>query len=357
MKKYVDLFVKAAMAYIFWRPSIGSSMVRWSIALLIALLAGFSLTVGIPTGAGRFNFAFDSSTGTSGLLFNIALAIDIILFAVGMTLILRDAARETRRKILVIELLGLRDISAPPLVRAVPKRARGRREPILVDIRQGTDGKLVAPEEALSRTLAIPYLLSAHTAGHERDDLEYIAAALAPVPFAFLLGVLLDDESPVEIIDWDRNALVWRKLDQPDDGERFAVTGLDALGDAEEAVIAISFSYPVDRPAIDETFSGFPLILLTLPTPRINGHWSAEKQTALAEQFFDVARQVCGGRLRKIHLVLAAPASIAIRFGRTYDIRNLPNLIVYQYERNGIPPYPWGVSMPVANEQAEIVKR
>jgi hypothetical protein len=52
--------------------------------------------------------------------------------------------------------------------------------------------------------------------------------------------------------------------------------------------------------------------------------------------------------LKRIHVVMAAPNSVVFNFGRRYDKRNLPELVVYQYERGQQPAYPWGVLMPVA---------
>ena len=83
-----------------------------------------------------------------------------------------------------------------------------------------------------------------------------------------------------------------------------------------------------------------------------------DKQLAWAAQFFDVARHFCGTNVRLVHLVLAAPNSVVLRFGRAYDKRNLPQIIVHQYENAQTPPYPWGVLMPVGGvTSSEIIRR
>jgi hypothetical protein len=109
--------------------------------------------------------------------------------------------------------------------------------------------------------------------------------------------------------------------------------------------------------AIIQTFAGQPIVSLSLPELSIDGHWSEEKQSALAQKFFDTMRALCGTGVKRVNLVLAAPNSIVIRFGRIYDKRNLPALTVWQYENGQNPTYPWGVSMPVAGNRAEIVCR
>jgi hypothetical protein len=357
MKAYCDLFYRKALDYIFFRPSLGATLIKCGVTVLLALLAGFSLTVIFPVQRGDILVALNASNDAAALLFQIALPIALLLIAGGAGLIIRDIRRDNRKKVIAVELLGLRDINPHSLASAVPRKIAGRRENLVIDIRQGADGKLIDPDVALGRVLSLPHLLSASTQGREHDDVQIVAAGLAAVPFAFLLGVLLDDESRVELMDWDRKAQMWRSLDGIDDGARFAIDGLQTVGDAREAVVAISFSYPVDRAAIAETFPGLPVVDLALPHHSIDGHWSAEKQIALADQFFELARTLSGTSVRTLHLVCAAPASLAIRFGRIYDKRNLPSLIVYQYEQKATPPYPWGVSMPLAGSSAALERR
>ncbi|MGA9617149.1 MAG: SAVED domain-containing protein [Serratia proteamaculans] len=49
---------------------------------------------------------------------------------------------------------------------------------------------------------------------------------------------------------------------------------------------------------------------------------------------------------KRIHIVLAAPSSIALNFGRRYDNRNLAQALVYQYEKDHAITYPWAVEIP-----------
>lgn len=48
--------------------------------------------------------------------------------------------------------------------------------------------------------------------------------------------------------------------------------------------------------------------------------------------------------------------SVVFRFSQLYDKRNLPSMIVYQYERAGSPSYPWGVVMPVSGQLRAAVR-
>lgn len=359
MKRYFDQIWNLALGYIFFRPSACLVMIRLGVFGLIALLAGFSVSVGIPTKDGNFVFSFDSSGGTTAMVFNIILAISIVLIAAGLGCLFWEHLKENRKRVIAIELRGLRDTSGQPLTQAVPKRIKGNRELLLLDIRQGADGVIRSPDDALAVLKSLPHSLSQLERGRDRADISYVAAGLAPVPFSFLAGVLLDDESALELMDWDRSRDSWRELSEADDGEdRLVVTGLDSAASAEEVVIAISLSYHVDKPAIEHTFAGIPIVELALPTPSATAHWSADRQAVWAAQFFDAVRHFCGTHVRLIHLVLAAPNSVVLRFGRVYDKRNLPKLIVYQYEKAQMPPYPWGVLLPVGGVvNPEIIRR
>lgn len=358
MNRQANLFLDALRNFIFFRPSPGMRLITVGATLLVLLLAGFAMSVGIPTENGRFDFSFDSSGDVSSVAFSVILSVAVLLIAIGVIRLVLDMMGEARKRVIAIEIRGLRDTSGQPLSAAIPKRIKGRREQLPLDIRQGADGKVRSPEDALEIIQSLPHSLRHMESGVNRSDISRVAAGLASVPFSFLTGVLLDDEGAVELMDWDRTSDNWRELDEPDDGERFKIAGLDTVGDASEVVLAIALSYSVDKQAIAQTFPGIPVVEMTLSTQTTSGHWSATKQAAWATQFFDTARHFCGTKVNVIHLVLAAPNSVVLRFGRAYDKRNLPEVIVYQYENGHPARYPWGVRMPVAGvTNATIINR
>jgi hypothetical protein len=70
-------------------------------------------------------------------------------------------------------------------------------------------------------------------------------------------------------------------------------------------------------------------------------HWSEAKQLALADQFFDTLKQLDALGVQQIHLALAAQSSVVFNLGRRYDKRNLPRVVVYQFEKGQGTRYPW----------------
>lgn len=178
------------------------------------------------------------------------------------------------------------------------------------------------------------------------------------MPFTFLTGMIIDDESAVVAFDWNRHDNRWQPLNDKDDGDRFVISDLNLVPEnADQVVLAVSVSYKVDMTAIGRTFGSLPIVSLDLPKGHQDCHWSEEKQKALAQDFLKTITALNNKNVGKIHLVLVAPNSVVFRFGRIYDKRNLPKLVVHQYERSNTPPYPWGVLMPTHGVDIPRIER
>ena len=252
----------------------------------------------------------------------------------------------SRKRVLVVEGRGLRDDDGSPLVDAIPKSILGLRIPLVLDLRNNTDGRVIEPEAAISKVETTRHQLTQYQKALDRKDLTTVYGGLTPVPYTFLTGIYFDDEGRVVTYDWDRTREAWRALGNEDDQGTFKLSRLDDLSGEPEVVVAVAFSYPIENADVDTTFS-CQVVRLVLDGVSSDAHWSAEKQNRLAQQFLEVVKKVRARGVRRIHLVMAAPNSVVFTFGRRYDKRNLPEIVVYQYERGQSPAYPWGVLMPV----------
>jgi len=339
--------------YIFREKHPGLRVMRFGGLLLSPILAGVALDLAIPTEHGSIKFSFSTEEAIGWLQIGIV-AFSVLLISIGLVWRIRD---EIRRRVIAIELRGLRDSSGRPLMDAIPRRMIGHRDQLLIDVRQGQDGRLSEPQAALGQITSLPISLSQRVRGLNRSDISIVLGGLGPVPFCFLVGVLLDDEDAITFMDWNRHIGSWLELTAPDDGKRFLIEGLDAVhAGTPEVSVAVSVSYNVEIDKVQEKFPHAPLIKMTLDEGDTEAHWSETKQIALGRQFLNTMIQLANKNVRCVHLFLAAPASIAFRFGRLYDKRNLPAVIVYQYAKGQEPRYPWGVRMPVESvRNAEIV--
>jgi hypothetical protein len=333
-------------------------LVVLGVGLLTVVATGFQFGLQIITSNGPLSFTFSTDAGLPAVVtYTItATAVGLILFGlVGFT---RDWKQQDRKRVFVIELRGLRDWNGPRLSESVPRRLVGRREDFAVDLRQGiSDGRIDNPEVAIKKIAALRTFVDTRESGLDRNDICYVFGGLASVPLTFLAGIMLDDESPLTLMDWDRNQKIWRDLVEVDDGRRFTIDGLERVPNpSPTVVVAISASYRANIDGAKRKWPGIPLVHLELENASTTSHWSQEKQEALSQQFLDTMIKLESSGVKEVHLVFAGPSSLVARFGSHYDKRNLPSLLVYQYEQQAEPPFTWGIRMPVAGrEQAELV--
>ena len=349
-------FIRLLIDWIFRRRSPALRVMRIGLACTaLSFGANWVLNLSIFFGDGQIVLGVNSAGSDP-----ISWVYTMIVGIVGLSLLLggfswevvRDRAKRKRldrKKIIVVEVRGLRDTAGTPLSEAIPASFEGHRDQVLIDLRQGIkDGEIVAPSSALNQLSTLPTDLNRRENGFDRRDLTCVYGGLAPVPLTFLTGVLIDDECAVVIFDWDRHAGTWRELSGSDDGKRFRCGGIDGIPvGARSVALAVSVSYRVIMDDVKAKVGEMPLITLELEHGSPTCHWSEEKQRALGSEFFDTVIKLHNLGVECIHLFLAAQNSVAFRFGRVYDKRNLPKIVVYQYQRGANPPYLWGVLMPV----------
>lgn len=343
LKNFVD--------WIFRRRSFGVIMIKSGIGLMIASLAGGIIArVSYQRGGASFHFEVDSADAGIASLSILSFCVALCLIVIGVwrewLAYKHETARIAKRRVIIIEQRGLRDTTDSPLINYIPDSFQGQRVQLLNDIRERIqDGKVSAPEVALEKICFIKRELESRIGRTDLSDIDIIYGGLFPVPFTFLTGMILDDENKIVAFDWDRIEESWRPLDAEDDGDRF-IADYDSTHIKDEIVIAISISYRVDLENIKLSFPEKPVLHLHLAELSNNNHWSKDKQDALAYQFFEQVKNVMNKGVKKIHLIIAGQNSVVFRLGRMYDKRNLPDAIVYQYERSQNPAYPWGVRLP-----------
>lgn len=351
-------FLRSLIYWVFRRRSVGASLIKRGVPLYALVLASLTIGIRIPTKDGPFVFSWDTSGGAAALSWGVFIVATLIVLT-GLLLIGRDVRRENREKVIVIEARGLRDWRGEPLENAIPISVRGRRDAFVIDVRQGlVDGQIVSPRRALQKLNGVPDDIARRTDGTNRADVSFALGGLAPVPLLFLLGVLVDDEHRTLFMDWDRKAHIWRPLDEEDDGRRFNVTGLDAVGGAPRAALCVSASYDVLDSDVRLVEPTAPIIRMDLQERSTASHWSDAKQQQLCQQFLDTVMALSRQGVTEIALFLAAPASLSLRLGTVYDRRNLPGVTVNQFEQADARKFPWAVRMPVAGwATPELIQR
>lgn len=352
-----------------WAMSLGSQIVQWIIrprnlgiallgrcsVVLIAIAGGFTIKAQDIAGVVRA-FEFSSGDGIPGNLMTIVVYLMCLSWIIGLAMVLgtqwREWAEADSRQILVIEMRGLVDTSDKPLITAIPKTMIGRRIDCIVDVRAYLATSNPNVKEALKEIEHIKRDVRKARGDRARADVQVVAGGVMQVPLLFYVGTLLDDEGSVFLFEWERTASQWRRLTDADDGSRFKITGLDLIQDKKEIVLVASVSYLAALDEVAADFLGLSIVHMAHPNPQPNSLWSEETQAALTQQFLQTLGVLANQGVKMVHLVLAAPATLAIRFGRAYDYRNMPKLRCYQREQGYLPAYLWSIQMPTATEPA-----
>lgn len=353
-------FFRKATDWIFRKKSPALILVRIGASLITLILTG-SWVVGIAfqNQENLIDLEFQSSSIPNYVQL-IVLFVGSCLCVIGVIWELvrdyREYQRSSKKRKVVIEQRGLSKTIDKALSDCVKKGFTGQVEELTVDIRENIiENKVTTPDVALSKVVRIKNSLAEKTRNIASPDTEIVYGGLMPVPFTFLSGYLLDDESKISVYDWDRDKAYWRQIQEGATENSFISESYDSIVSVEEVVVGVSVSYPVDRSAINNEFSGIPKVYLTLPNLNRNNHWSADQVARISGDLFETIKSQLKHNVKVVHLILACQNSVAFRFGQLYDKRNLPELIVYQYERSESNKYPWGVFLPNKLEQSPSI--
>jgi len=346
------------VAWTFRKRNVGLAIVAACCTVLVAIVSG-NISVEANGVFGAVDtFKFSTSGGAEGVVQAVVAWAMLVGVAVGIGLTVHAYWKEIKeadiKRVVVVELRGLVDTSDHPLIAAVPKSLQGQKVDALVDVRQ----LLTAPTPNVSGVLSEIRHMQRNVR-HVRGDaarahVQVVAGGIMPVPLLFYSGVLLDDEGHVLLMDWEHAQKLWKPLDDPDDGTRFIVNDAQGARQSKAVVLAVSASYRVDMSGIQTTFPGMPVVHMERQGLSVNSIWSEEAQSQLTQQFLQMLGTLANDGVELVHLVLAAPASLSIRFGMAYDGRNMPKLRCYQWNRGQIPPYEWSVQMPTHQHDAAV---
>jgi hypothetical protein len=350
-----DFLQQIVLRVVEWltRPrNVGLKLMGYGVALLVATLGvDYWGQVDYVDDQRRVSFKIATGDSLPKWMTLAAYGLGALLLVIGLGLVLYSFVsneRQASRKLaVVVELRGLHASPDTPAKDANLGALSRQRRWVKLDFRPKSEAELVDPAFALQRISGLKNALQTQVDGRDPSDVSVAIGGLAAVPALFLAGMLLDDESAVTLYDWQRDSKRWRLIDGPDDGKRVLPVDYNSLpAQATDAVLAVSLSYAVSLSAVKASFPTLGVVELRAEEIVADKYWSCEKQQAVVAAFRAVVQELLRRSVNRIHLVLAAPASLCLRLGMSYDRRLLPELLVYQYERTSTPPYPWAFAMP-----------
>lgn len=361
MTAILNWFMSLANRWVEWifrKRNVGVAVTAACCSVLVAIASG-SISVEANGVLGVVDaFKFSTGGGAPDLVQTVVAWVMLagVIIGVGMTVhaYWKESKEAEVKRVVVVELRGLVDTSDFPLIRAVPKRLTGRKVDALVDVRQLLTGPSPNVSAALLELSHMQRNVRQVRGDTARAQVQVVAGGIMPVPLLFYSGVLLDDEGHVVLMDWERTSKCWKQLADPDDGTRFEISGVETAQASKEVVLAVSASYLADLSGIEATFPGLPVVHLQRQDLSVNSIWSDDTQAHLTQQFLQTLGSLANDGVELVHLILATPASLSIRFGMAYDVRNMPTLRCYQWNRGQVPPYEWSVEMPTNHQAAAV---
>lgn len=352
-KKKADFLFYEFFTWLFRRRDPEVLVIRAALGVLGVTALGFLSTFVLKTDF----FTLDIDFGQLELIGKLVAIFLILVIAVCLFIMWRrykaDERARSKRRVYVIEGRGLRDDDGESLSAIASLIDTGVQVPVLLDLRQKVNETIVLPEYVLPKISAMRESLNQQKKSVGPENTKVIYGGVASVPFTFMTGVELDDEGEIEVVDWDRFAEIWRRLDEEDDGEEFETIDLENVRGTKRVVLAVSVSYAIEDVNLKTSFS-MPVVRLNLNSTSSTAHWSRDKQARLSLAFFETVKKLGSQGVEEIHLVLAAPNSVSFNFGRRYDRRNLPKLFIYQFEYSMLVKYPWSVNVGSPGTNGQI---
>lgn len=254
--------------------------------------------------------------------------------------------KENERKLVIgIQIDAYNNTPRPSMEATVPANVRGKRiPPIMLDKYQ----ELLGSDRQKLTKVATDILnlqhntIKALSSGHNPDDIEVYVGGLAPVPFLFLLGNALEDERPIHWVEYDR---VKKKWAWSHEGEHIDIWGYklpNALS-GSEVVIKAGITYTISDNDIEQVFPSIPVIVWEPANKLLQKVIDEESCIEITNEFKALIVELHALGINKINLLLACSSALTMRLGSVVDPRNMPLIIVYQYEKEDPLIYPWSL--------------
>lgn len=281
----------------------------------------------------------------------VLLGLAVVLILGGATWLFRtealqrksEAEENDRKVVLIVQVDAYNEVIPPPLSTAVPADIKGRRIPVLIQKRDA----LVAGnslQESADEVMLIKRQLLQNAGGRDLNDISVCAGGLAPVPLLFLLGNVLEDDRPIYWADWERNEKRWAWSRE---GVSVKPWGLPKLSSmfSSEVVLKSGVTYPIADEDVARVFPNLHVVKWE-PADRLFQTIIDEHSCrAICDEFKALMHLLLAHGVKRVHFLLACSSALTMRLGSVLDPRNMPEVIVYQYERNSALVYTWGIGV------------
>jgi hypothetical protein len=172
---------------------------------------------------------------------------------------------------------------------------------------------------------------------------------LAYIPLIVQMGFSLN-RTPVELFGTGRQSGKWVSLNTEENFPEIIpnLENITAVNNSEEIAITVSVSQKVHKSQVYQTISSeIPLLSLQVSDPKLDIVESTLQVNAYAKAFLEVLdlAHKDNPRLKRIHLFLATPPTVAFRIGQQISPIHHGNVIVYNFIKSENPQYKWGIDI------------
>lgn len=255
----------------------------------------------------------------------------------------REDEESDRKLVLCVQFDAYNEVIPALLTVAVPVEIKGKRIPILIQKRDSLVGGH-GVEDVAGEIMHIKKSLLQHAGGRDLNDISVCAGGLAPVPFLFMLGNVLEDDRPISWAEWERNSRRWLWSKDGVSVPMWDIPMLNAIY-SSDVVLRSGITYPIFPEDVSKAFQNHDVVVWE-PTEKLTEIVLDESScTKICNEFKKLLRQLNSKGVKQIHFLLACSTALTMRIGSVFDPRNMPNVIVYQYERGSDLVYIWGLGI------------
>ena len=161
----------------------GLALVKCGVVMMGLVVSAWAATISVSLDGKELGFRLGGEGDLPMPLLISAIATGLGLMVGGIWWCWWDVRQTSRRRVIVVEVRGLRDRGGSPLADGVPRELKGQRVPVLIDLRQGADGVVLQPRAALEKLAGLSIQLTQLQGGTGRDDDGLRWAGLSAIHF------------------------------------------------------------------------------------------------------------------------------------------------------------------------------
>lgn len=255
----------------------------------------------------------------------------------------RDDEENDRKVVLCVQFDAYNEVIPALLTAAVSTEVKGKRMPILIQKRDALVGGH-GIQDVANEVMHIKRSLLQHGSGRDLNDITVCAGGIAPVPFLFMLGNVLEDDRQISWAEWERKRGQWLWSRDGTSVPTWSIPTLDAI-QTSDVVLRSGITYPIAAEDVSKAFPSHDVVVWEPKENLFQVVFDEASCIAICDEFKNLLRLLSSKGVKRVHFLLACSTALTMRLGSVLDPRNMPDVIVYQYEKSSDLVYIWGLGI------------